>query len=114
MVLLIRRSPCTSSGKWRLDTISRPEVGRTLCLSSIRLKDLCVATPYRGLIEPGIIHLTSGPEVSAKKCWPQSSKMMPQGLGIDSCAVRSRCLLEGDRKSTRLNSSHVKISYAVY
>src|SRR5207302_9243435 len=27
---------------------------------------------------------------------------------------KARFLLEGDRKSTRLNSSHVKISYAVF
>src|SRR5690606_42059656 len=32
------------------------------------------------------------------------------GLGAD----RVRCLAGGDRKSTRLNSSHVKISYAVF
>src|SRR5690554_5512315 len=95
MVLLISRSPCTSSGKWRLETNSKPDVGLTRCLSSIRLNDLWVATPYRGLIEPGIIHLTSGPEVSAKKFCPQSSKIIPQGLGIESCAVRSKCFLAG-------------------
>src|SRR5690349_22035822 len=27
---------------------------------------------------------------------------------------RSACLFDGDRKSTRLNSSHVEISYAVF
>src|SRR5207302_5403914 len=41
------------------------------------------------------------------------------GLAIGSSALRSRwqriaVYFAGDRKSTRLNSSHVKISYAVF
>src|SRR5690606_41355048 len=36
----------------------------------------------------------------------------PLAMGPDHCSRRSQ--LVGDRKSTRLNSSHVKISYAVF
>src|SRR2546430_7667330 len=32
----------------------------------------------------------------------------------EACAVKSRQIREGDRKSTRLNSSHSQISYAVF
>src|SRR5690606_8243309 len=42
----------------------------------------------------------------------QLARMMQQAaIGLD---VRLRVLVEADRKSTRLNSSHVKISYAVF
>src|SRR5699024_11884251 len=33
---------------------------------------------------------------------------------IDSATIREECLEYQDRKSTRLNSSHVSISYAVF
>src|SRR5690606_41451147 len=42
----------------------------------------------------------------------------PTGDGVEGAAVeateRAEQRAEGDRKSTRLNSSHVKISYAVF
>src|SRR5690606_40401177 len=38
------------------------------------------------------------------------SVIMPEAIHSDHCPI----LLEIDRKSTRLNSSHVKISYAVF
>src|SRR5690606_41467323 len=34
------------------------------------------------------------------------------GIGVEGVVLR-HAVVEGDRKSTRLNSSHVKISYAV-
>src|SRR6266498_4827290 len=34
--------------------------------------------------------------------------------GLDGVAVTNAVVREGDRKSTRLNSSHVRISYAVF
>src|SRR5690606_41073481 len=37
----------------------------------------------------------------------------PLGLEPRTCGLRVRCSAK-DRKSTRLNSSHVKISYAVF
>src|SRR5690606_41429774 len=33
---------------------------------------------------------------------------------LRSCFIKQADVLQGDRKSTRLNSSHVKISYAVF
>src|SRR5688500_11199523 len=91
MVLLIRKLPCTASGKRRLEISDRPDVGRTRWRSANRSNDLCVATPYLGVTVPGIIQRTSGLDVSAKKFWPHSSNVIPHGLGIDSCAVLSPC-----------------------
>src|SRR5436309_12580543 len=38
----------------------------------------------------------------------------PGNVGRPSCGITSRGRATSDRKSTRLNSSHVKISYAVF
>src|SRR3989442_1978123 len=35
-------------------------------------------------------------------------------LGLQICKLEMSRLMNGDRKSTRLNSSHVRISYAVF
>src|SRR5690606_40441987 len=35
-------------------------------------------------------------------------------VGLSDAVVGAGAVVEGDRKSTRLNSSHVKISYAVF
>src|SRR3989442_7815629 len=36
------------------------------------------------------------------------------GAGLLACYIPARRNVTGDRKSTRLNSSHVRISYAVF
>src|SRR3712207_8357188 len=38
---------------------------------------------------------------------------VPEAAGVGK-AIRRQCLSGGDRKSTRLNSSHANISYAVF
>src|SRR5256885_15529914 len=40
--------------------------------------------------------------------------IMPRSHGLLICAFVKASLLMGDRKSTRLNSSHLVISYAVF
>src|SRR2546430_10192506 len=54
------------------------------------------------------------PLVQVRIEWPPSE--LPRRVTVDDCATASRaairCVL--DRKSTRLNSSHSQIAYAVY
>src|SRR5436309_3677384 len=47
------------------------------------------------------------------RCYTRQ-KARPTGPGLFARARRSRISPARDRKSTRLNSSHVKISYAVF
>src|SRR5207302_11187956 len=62
------------------------------------------------------------------RSWPAPAPRPPEGLSPSATSrrsrisrlhkarrhARSRSAAHGDRKSTRLNSSHVKISYAVF
>ena len=89
MVLLIRMSPCTSSGKWRLLTNSRPAVGRTIWALGTRLGGSGANSPNGTRNVAGDIQRRLGSDVSAKKSWPKASKAMPQGLGMLTRAVRS-------------------------
>src|SRR2546430_10901801 len=41
-------------------------------------------------------------------------QVLPGGRGAVNGLIRGFCPAEGDRKSTRLNSSHSQISYAVF
>src|SRR5690606_41462464 len=55
----------------------------------------------------------------AQSNWPNVSKCRLTAFKAHKGPIRTQSLLEGeerirDRKSTRLNSSHVKISYAVF
>src|SRR5690606_41472332 len=53
--------------------------------------------------------------ISGGKCWPSSRvRSGPCVLYRRSSACQSSSSTSADRKSTRLNSSHVKISYAVF
>src|SRR3712207_7599279 len=46
---------------------------------------------------------------------PPSCRFVPAGRGVAPMdALVTRRFLRGDRKSTRLNSSHANISYAVF
>src|SRR5690606_40607781 len=44
----------------------------------------------------------------------QMRRRLDVGFLQDACHSTRRAFTRGDRKSTRLNSSHVKISYAVF
>jgi hypothetical protein len=89
MALQRMMSPCTSSGKWREETISSPEVGRTRP-SGTRLGGGGRLAAVGGFTETGSIQFMLVPEVWRKKSWPQASKTAPQGFGMESWAVRSR------------------------
>src|SRR3712207_7137875 len=71
--------------------------------------------PYTTLFrsKPGILSRT-GKEAS--RILPPSHVATPCGDLHDAAARHPciRCLRGGDRKSTRLNSSHANISYAVF
>ncbi len=90
MALQRMRSPCTSSGKWRDETTSRPEVGRTFWPSGTRSGVEGVLLPKVGFTETGSTQFMLVPEVWRKKSWPHLSKTTPHGFGMLSCAVRSR------------------------
>src|SRR5690606_41962063 len=50
---------------------------------------------------------------AAPRAWTDSGRILPQLIGAGLATPRAR-RPRADRKSTRLNSSHVKISYAVF
>src|SRR3712207_7789608 len=67
--------------------------------------------PYTTLFRSGRPYLDVGLPVPAgvgPGPWP------PAGHGVRPASVRRRARQGGDRKSTRLNSSHANISYAVF
>src|SRR5690606_42162830 len=83
-------------------------------LLSVRPQPSCTLFPYTTLFRsrrsPGL-----HPDGS---CRPYPSRALPFPRPFQPCpprlsAAASRCGFQ-DRKSTRLNSSHVKISYAVF
>src|SRR5437660_6232883 len=56
-----------------------------------------------------------GLKISMKRTvWNQPSLLASTGLGSTTSPPAWDILLAADRKSTRLNSSHVAISYAVF
>src|SRR5690606_40695085 len=56
------------------------------------------------------------PNVSRSESWQGSPKPRPQATQREQVVLQCRlpAVQSVDRKSTRLNSSHVKISYAVF
>src|SRR5690606_40761625 len=59
---------------------------------------------------PGNVDLDEGPVIDPDK----DMKSIPQGAATHIWCAVSQQIAGVDRKSTRLNSSHVKISYAVF
>src|SRR5690606_42104235 len=53
-------------------------------------------------------------EVEVFKEDPKINRLLSEGRAIGAYYVESPAMRGLDRKSTRLNSSHVKISYAVF
>src|SRR5690606_42029767 len=71
-----------------------------------RERDTASMLPHKAIINP----ITS----STAKTLPSSKKNCPISRGITEIAPKYPIIEGEDRKSTRLNSSHVKISYAVF
>src|SRR3989442_12015725 len=88
---MIRRPP--RSTLFPYTTLFRSLVGMALRVPAVQVQNEALAVRLR-IVELGI-RLVGGPEY-----------LLP--------AAGIRALLQGDRKSTRLNSSHVRISYAVF
>src|SRR5699024_12535779 len=65
----------------------------------------------RQQVRPRLGWLRNLPTVSAKTV--QQTRMVTKLQKVLNLRVRRRKVLSSDRKSTRLNSSHVSISYAV-
>src|SRR5690554_6965419 len=50
----------------------------------------------------------------ARENTPRTDRQSEKNAGDERAALCSQCTTLSDRKSTRLNSSHVRISYAVF
>src|SRR5690606_40324794 len=98
---LIRRPPLSTLFPYTTLFRSRPWCGQE------RRAPLVVAACYCHL-QPAACHLVH--RVARAPAGPRLS----DGHGVDRTAVGCSASYPLDRKSTRLNSSHVKISYAVF
>src|SRR5690606_42010461 len=65
-----------------------------------------VAQVFGGIKNAGLLDFVAA--------WYVKAARMMQGTAIRCAFVSTNSITQGDRKSTRLNSSHVKISYAVF
>src|SRR5256885_12853335 len=68
-----------------------------------------IRRPPRSTLFPYTTLFRSGPKQSEDEKKPQ-----PEGCGSFAAEAETSAIGEGDRKSTRLNSSHLVISYAVF
>src|SRR5690606_41798054 len=99
-----------------------------------RLASLCCISAPAAVLYPLSLHdalpislrylvaecITRSAPCSSERCNAGEAKVLstttsrPCRFAIAETACRSTIFSSGDRKSTRLNSSHVKISYAVF
>src|SRR5690349_22461461 len=73
--------------------------------------------PYTTLFrsEHGLLRIIAGAEVGARnEVKTASARGLPAEFEVVTTATFLEDSFEEDRKSTRLNSSHVEISYAVF
>src|SRR5690606_42127609 len=78
-----------------------------------RSSDLLVDTNFRHTITPTFLYSPRERALRTASASP-ASIIATTARSERPIAAPSSCLLAQDRKSTRLNSSHVKISYAVF
>src|SRR5438067_8005507 len=69
--------------------------------------------PYTTLFRSGAAAVTVAPDPCLFRAAGERHAPGGPGGGAGGCAARGQ-VHQGDRKSTRLNSSHVSISYAVF
>src|SRR5579883_2291753 len=100
-----------------------PRICRSLEeICALPLDAIDVVTPEELHLEPVLAAVAAGKHVFVEK--PLSTDLAQCDRMIQAAGAAGRCLMVGqilrfetkyaDRKSTRLNSSHVKISYAVF
>src|SRR5690606_40850198 len=83
--------------------------------SDLRLKDRTVATSEVAGVEVGVDPGSKSAGLSIFVTWQNSSgETLRKGIVSVEILHRGQLISKRDRKSTRLNSSHVKISYAVF
>src|SRR3712207_8875749 len=76
--------------------------------------------PYTTLFRSGLErHSTEDPDERRSEVIGARGLLLPAGIRLgEALGVKGdlvlRALVDGDRKSTRLNSSHANISYAVF
>src|SRR3712207_7455320 len=80
---------------------------------------LMIRRPPRSTLFPYTTLFRSGKRLEAQEAIEASLRIWrrngnPRGLAIALSTTAQLLLLTGDRKSTRLNSSHANISYAVF
>src|SRR2546427_5506733 len=88
---------------------------------SAELIHACVEGSLFGVLQalrqganPNAWRLNEGPALHSALPWPRIVEALLQaGAGPGKCGMERRTFVE-DRKSTRLNSSHSQISYAVF
>src|SRR5690625_6345016 len=85
--------------------IGRPKPGETVVVSAAAGATGSVAGQIAGIAGARVVGIAGG----AEKC-----RAVVDEFGFDACIDYKNDNLAADRKSTRLNSSHVAISYAVF
>src|SRR5256885_5240104 len=73
-----------------------------------------IRRPPRSTLFPYTTLFRSGKETDMGQQIAQQLFMSPKVLGITAGVLGLLGVIPGDRKSTRLNSSHLVISYAVF
>src|SRR5699024_12104410 len=71
---------------------------------------MLVAHPFNPVYLMPLVELVGGEKTESK--YIERARNFYDGIQMKPLIVRNE--IEGDRKSTRLNSSHVSISYAVF
>src|SRR5690606_9653330 len=86
------------------------------CLTAAEAKPFYVRAPPSGRNLPNSNNET--PETKKPADWrvfpSRADQLLDLGFLVDHMLAHDRIVLLQDRKSTRLNSSHVKTSYAVF
>src|SRR5690625_327975 len=126
--------PCQAQRKKKTSASDAPAADSQYCLNKNAMNNIAVARPaYNGShVEPGRITTDAGRPLTtstlsvwrwpaaavASQCRPRTCSTPRSGLSQSGYRPPTSGTLaklyDGDRKSTRLNSSHVAISYAVF
>src|SRR5215475_16137448 len=107
-----------SISRWITASSSWNRFCRFVCRALSSIMVICMLTAIRLLFF--FFNDTATTEIYTLSLQRRSSDLLAQPAGPEMCVVAATdvtvldLVATGDRKSTRLNSSHVKISYAVF